>query len=402
MAEKLFIYIKDPEAEKFAWCLWDDASQTAPETKQDTIETIASHNHFNEVVVIISGLHVYTTTTSIPSTNMAQIKKAIPFAVEEELAEDIDRVHFSVGPINKDKTISVAVINNDVMDACLERLNELSVQPSYFIPDFYSATHIENTWSVCVEKEMSQIRTGEYTGYVVQTAQLMELLELTLKTLEYPPSEINLFNFAGEALPELKEKTIHNIPVNIQTMTTGFFEYTCQNILKQPFINLLQGPYKMGVKFAKAKKAWVLAGCVFAVWAIISFSGAVASHFYYSHQKAKLQKQIDSIYMDVFPQSTTIVSPQLRIQREIDKYRRASSDGGFLMLLGKVGAVLQKESSIISLESLSFQNDNLVFSVKTSSFQNLQQLSKALERNAFKFDEYLFSAALADAAGVLV
>jgi len=59
-------------------------------------KTVRSHARGRRVLLIIPNEDVVLTSVKIPSKNKKQLLQAIPFALEENLAEDIEDLHFSI------------------------------------------------------------------------------------------------------------------------------------------------------------------------------------------------------------------------------------------------------------------------------------------------------------------
>ena len=68
------------------------------------------------VVVLVSGADGLLTRVSIPGSSRQKLLRAVPYALEEQLSEDVDNLHFALGTTLEDEGWPVAVIRKQFMD----------------------------------------------------------------------------------------------------------------------------------------------------------------------------------------------------------------------------------------------------------------------------------------------
>lgn len=364
------IHIQTLEQSTFQW--FDGST-----IQMDPLSTILKKIQVHEVSILLSGQHVFLSYVDIPTSNMNQFQKAAPFSLEEELAEDIEQLHFAYGPFEKNKPVAVAAINKKFLLNCLNLLEAAGLEPQNCYIDYLALPMVEEHWTAVVTEEHSYVKITELSGFSTPTNQLEMIFKLHFDIAKAKPPLIDVF--------DLRHKNQHtqinlaHIPTKLhKTKACNLLDFLFENPAKIDYgINLLQGSFKASKKFTPAKKAWLaVVGCAIA-WIIINFIGTLGSYFYYEHQQAKLHQKIDNIYMQVFPNATAIVSPKIRMERELQKYQRFNSDNAFLSILTKIGPIL-KTATQVTLQHMGFQNNKMTLSIQTNSFKILQQFATNL------------------------
>ena len=71
------------------------------------------------VIVLVSSVDVLTTTVDIPIRGGAKLQAALPFALEESLADDVDKLHFAAGTRRASGRIPVSVVDREKLSEWL-------------------------------------------------------------------------------------------------------------------------------------------------------------------------------------------------------------------------------------------------------------------------------------------
>lgn len=371
MTTTAFIYIQDLTATEFQW--FDGLL-----LQTDSIENIAAKLPQKEIVLVLSGQQVYLSNVDLPNANLNQLQKAAPFALEEELAQDIEQLHFTFGTIVKNQTVSVAVIDKTFLSTCISKFEavDLSIQACYTAPLLFP--HKPFNWTCAVQNETAFIKINNAAGFTVPTQHLLAFIESQLGIATMRPQSIQYYRFSSQEIslpPAFAEIPVQTIEKNAD----DFFPMLAEQIQKnQCGINLLQGQFKAAKKTNRVKKAWLLAGACCAIWILVSIVSTCVSSIYYNKQHAKLTQQIDAIYMRIFPEATAIVSPKTRMERELQKYQQGNNDAGFLSMLEKLGPII-KNANYIVVKQLAYHNQTITLNLQTRSFEELQRFSDALK-----------------------
>ena len=79
-------------------------------------------------VIVLNGGDVLSLDAPLPARSDAEARRAVPFAVEDFVAEPLDQVHFAIGPLEADGQRAVRVVSGSVMDEVLTRIGSFGLE----------------------------------------------------------------------------------------------------------------------------------------------------------------------------------------------------------------------------------------------------------------------------------
>ena len=101
MTERLVIRLGSHAEQAISWLTWSDSEQEiiASGTLSNAAELVSLSERASQGVVqiLVPGTDVGLFSVELPTTNRRQALKTIPFMLEDELAADIDLLHFVHG-----------------------------------------------------------------------------------------------------------------------------------------------------------------------------------------------------------------------------------------------------------------------------------------------------------------
>jgi general secretion pathway protein L len=126
-------WVKSSDSERIDW---------KPYQQPDELNTVLPRR----CRVIVPGTSVLITQVQTPAKARGeQRKKAIAYALEEQLAADIETLHFAgLDSLARPQATGVAVAARDDMDRWLEAVRSLGFEPVSFIPDTALVTEPES------------------------------------------------------------------------------------------------------------------------------------------------------------------------------------------------------------------------------------------------------------------
>ena len=200
-ATPLFAGLTSKKAESsFVPCEWED---------------IRKYQRGSKVVLLIPDSEVSLAETKIPRKNKKQMLQAIPFALEDTLAEDIDDLHFSAYRENDDANVKVAVINRDRLSFWIDLLKEKDITVHYMLPSLFGLTVAEAGWSVDIGDEEAQVRQGPLDGFACSLDVLDFLLPQAIE--EHEPEALYV---SGDSLRVTR--ILQNQDIDIRAGTSSF------------------------------------------------------------------------------------------------------------------------------------------------------------------------------------
>src|SRR5688572_10832210 len=202
--ETLFIK-PDPASDHAQWVVIDAAGNPHAAVRQGPLSEIHDFARQRRIVCMVPAVDIYLGQALLPAQgNRNKYRQAIPYALEEELAEDPEQLHFALGkeqPVEihsdeksvdvmaagKQVNIPVAVINKERMRNWLQKLAAAGLQPHALVPEVLSLPWDNNGWSVLLDGELALVRTEPLQGFACDSANLELLLNSALDSSKHAP-----------------------------------------------------------------------------------------------------------------------------------------------------------------------------------------------------------------------
>jgi len=132
----------------------------------------------NKALIILLPLNwMYHGRTHVASKSTDLLKKSIPFAIEEELSNDVEANYFAF-QLNTDGSQDVVAIEKEKLNGIVNEieLNQLQVSAIYSEQEWLPAK--QDVITIWQDKEYALIRFGTDPGMSVQISQLSQLIPL--------------------------------------------------------------------------------------------------------------------------------------------------------------------------------------------------------------------------------
>lgn len=382
----------------FEWALYARAGQKLSgglaESFQSVVQ-ILEQNSIDDVQIVglVPANWVHSTRVTIPGKQTRFIQQALPFAVEDQLAEDLDNVHIALGDKNSDGSHSVDIINHHLF----ETFHTALVETGYPVNAIYSDASLlpitginvslgfEKDW-VLVNSDngaISRVKLFNAASYFESVFKENELAETAVKQVNcyISPEQLESLKLLLAELQQIEgfEWSSHdlNIPI-IDLLCESWFQQGTKGI------NLCQGEFKIASGSEPSLKKWRAVAAVAGIWFLLQVGLDLGKGFYYQKEAEINQQQALQLYKSIFPGERRVTVNNLKRSLQ-GKLKQATSDTGgndFLSLLSETGYQysLVPNSQSIEFNTINFsdQRQELTIELKASSFQQLDQLKNGL------------------------
>lgn len=335
------------------------------------------------VIVIVPAQQVLLTSARLPKMNPSRLMQALPFALEDEVIDEVETLHFVAGAKQADENLPVAIVSKEKMQAWLNQLQDMKVQPDVLMPATFALPFEVNNWVIALH-EMAIVRMSEYQGFACESNNLNEFLQIALNTSQNIPNEIHIYNYTQHAVASTL-----SLPVKIREdfhEEKQFEKDIADNALKHPYINLLQGVYKSRKsRFPEIQKSGKTASYLVAAFMGLLILYPLISWFILESRASRLDTQIAEIYKRNFPHSSSMVAPRLRMEEKL-KQINGSSENRLLILLAYLGDGM-KNIPGIHLKRLNYQQGKLNLELSASSSEDFSAFSEFLMNSGLKLKQ---------------
>jgi len=354
------------------------------ELYESTLEKLPPYK--GTLVVLIASVQVLLLSTKVPSKQRQRVLQAVPYALEDRLADDVEDLHFALGN-NEQEQQRVAVIRHADMQAVQHRLQEAGLQPTWIIPDIFAVPYPDKGWGLLYLGNLALLRTGAQTGFALETATLKQVLPMLLDDENQPrPKQIQVFAPANlksqENLSSVDAMGVELQETPLEQSCFHLFVQTLQNTNKQNQpINLRQGVYLNTQQWGQWWKPWRFSAILLLLLLGTHIVLQIQEVYQLRERHDAIKTKIHSLYKKTFPQARKIINPRLQMQQQLDKLRNAVGHGqvdtGVLYLLQRISQPMKNTPNLL-LRRLDYRQQRLDLSLELASLQSLETLKQSL------------------------
>jgi general secretion pathway protein L len=332
-----------------------------------------------ETLVLVPGELVLLTSVRIPARQLRQIKQALPYMVEELIADNIEDVHLALPPLTGAKlgeAIPVAVVRHALLINWLDQLYQHGIQPDRLCPDTLALPWRSNGRSFFFTGERLLYRDGLSSGLALSRAQLPDLLPLLAAAA--PPAIVTVG--AGSEVAAQLPLLVAEIEqafggqVESRSYSEQGGEVLAASAARQAdeMINLLQGGYRIR-RDQDRDRDWRRAAVVAGVGLLLYAALAGGSAVWFSWQAARLEERSFALYRELFPQERRVISPRRQMMAHLNQ---GGGGGSMLPLLARAADQL----ATVQLQELRFRRDSqrLQLQLQAADLAALDQLKQRL------------------------
>ncbi|WP_455202004.1 type II secretion system protein GspL, partial [Kaarinaea lacus] len=389
------------------WFVQEQGQNAGPVYHGD-LKTAANHALGCRVVVFVSGVEVVLTDVALPSMNKQKLLKAIPFALEEQLASDVEDNHFAAGDRQAADSVNVAIVERKIIEMWLQGLNDVGIQPDVLTTEVLGVPYAENTWTLLLKsadkqsKSKAILRNNLQAGIALDVANVVPLLRSMLESTAegQGPEKLNVVvcdagSVESDSVPDSLQQNPSasmsdeqqaiasqlqalgdqlEVDVEVNKAEQSFLIYLAQQFEELKSINLLQGDYSRRERLEKMFRPWFPAAGIAAAWLLMQIGLMIFDYQKLAARDLELRSQISKVYRDAFPESKNIVDPKRQMEQKLGELRKQTNQStDMFVLLAKAGDVLSDTDTLL-IRTLRFKEETLDLDFEISDLQSLDEL----------------------------
>lgn len=380
MRDTLFIHLGTMADGTSEWMRVSDGA-TGTTVERGALEEAGRQCTGCRIVVLVPGEDVTLARAVIPARNRQRVLAALPYALEDRLIPDVETLHFAPGMRESGGALCAAVIERMRMDQWIERLRAAGIVPDMLVPDTLTLPFEAGAWTVLDKGEISLVRTAAQGGFTLDSANFALLLPLSVEEAgDQRPERVVLYDDAHKLAVEFpKDSGVH---VEWRAVSGSRLALMVQHFSEQAAINLLQGDYSRREQLGRVWRPWIPAALLLAVLLLVNAGMTVTDFVALSRENAALEKEIQAIYLDAFPEARRVVNPRAQMEQGLATLRGGGgAGGGFLALMNDAAGPLRQVENLI-LQRVSYHDGKLDLALVIGDLQALDRLKQQLSEQA--------------------
>ena len=335
----------------------------------------------SNTVVFIPSKFVLKVGCDVPGRSVVQIRRALPFAVEEFVASDIESMHIAHAPIKSGETVRCNLVAREQLENWIASFEAVGINAGYFIADAellqagkkLACLVFDGDEVLVTHDDQAAVIDRGNLGFALAGLEVDEVV-----SVGDVPTDLELGQMPVAAVVE-----------NVELGSAGFIAYLGQQFSNRAdFINILQGEYRPvrgdSQKGSRMRGLFALA----AAWVVIGFLGLVIRGYWAQSQADVLEEDSFAFYNELFPkesQPVTVNQLRRRMTSKLGGKTSAGETSAFVGLTAQVANALQGQGSVMSL-SYTEQRRELNVEVMLNGYEDIDTLKQKLSTQGVQLE----------------
>ncbi len=370
MVEQIIIQIQEQSSNPLNWI----------ELDQEGLEISRGQNPWSDLAelsqgwqnhalfIMVPGSQCLFIEAHIPAKSPRQIRAALPYSVEEQLAQNVETLHFAIGEQNEKGNSIALAVDKPLMSEWLKYFDKAEITPKQMTADYLCVPAIADSCHVIVEEQTARVRFSDGRGFSCDVDLLDMLLQNEVlqqnddshddKSHEDKSSEEKIKpKLLLQTTDELGEEQMQNLQQDWevqQIILDDAFIFLARNINSKNAINLMQASFIRKPRSSKTWLTWRLPAIAASIVVALQLVTWGIDYWRLSQQKNAIKTAQLTIYKKAFPAEKRINNPVRLMRSRLKALGSSSTENHFLPLLEKFSqAAIAIETT--QLTSLSYK-----------------------------------------------
>lgn len=377
MQETLVIYLH-----RLTLLSWVVIKQDQP-VEQAVLQDIANCEQLTKlaankkVIVVVPAFDVLLTSVNLPKMARARLLKAIPFALEDELINDIEELHFAISE-KREIPQPVLVVAKDKLKEWIGILEDIGIKADVMVPISLAIPYEENALSVAIIDKLAVIRQSQWKGFACEKHNLNHLLKAAIADSEIKPEKINYYHYGDERDPAFASDIAC---YEYEAREDAFIADISKTLTAFDTINLLQKDFLPKNQTSRMNRSliYVNAGILslgLIIFAIFPFvSAGILKHY-----QAQLNDKIVAIYKKNFPNASSVIAPKERMESKLRSFLNDAPKDQLLLMLAHIGEGLNQVTDA-KIKRLDYQNNQVNLNITALTSEDFNKFTNTLSQN---------------------
>jgi general secretion pathway protein L len=397
MAEFLVIRIPADAASPAQWIAVDSSGARRGPPVTGMLAEAAADVRERKVIVLVPATEVLTTSVDVPVKGGSRLQAALPYALEEFLADDVDKLHFAAGARRASGRVPVAVVSREKFAEWRSRLSVAGLRPSAIVPENYGLARIPGTISLLIAENQIMINDGGDTELVMQGVSPGDALAAIGALDDTGSAEAEEPDAGAIALP--RHALIYCEPadderyrhdwiairhelesLDINLLPDGVMPRLAVTVATGAGINLLQGEFADRMEYAGIVRRWRLAAMLLLGLVAAGILAKATDLYLLNRQAAALKEQFHVEYRKIAPGAVDVQDPAAVVASLKASTGRSDAPQVFLQSLEQLSRALKLHGDA-EIEALSYRSGVVDIRITAPDVATLDSIQRSIRES---------------------
>ncbi|MEM7501935.1 MAG: type II secretion system protein GspL [Pseudomonadota bacterium] len=328
MAEVLVIRLGENAPTTVEWIVVDSQGSRLGHPVTGPLSAAQVDARDRKIIALLPAAAVLTTAVDIPVKSTAKILQALPFALEEIVADDVEDLHFAAGQRKESGDIPVSIIAHERLNAYIDLLNEAGIDPDAFVSENHGLANLPGTISMLIAEDQILINDGDKTDLALQGIGPAEAMAAigAYEAEERPDGDDDEVDDAAPSAPRhvliyceagLEQTYGHDFialrhdfeSLDVKLLPDGMLPRLAVTVASGAGVNLLQGQYGAKTEYSSYFRPWRYAAMLLLGLGLVATLNKGVSYFQLSQREAELREAFMSEYRQIVPGAPDVADP---------------------------------------------------------------------------------------------
>jgi general secretion pathway protein L len=388
MAEWLVLQLSRNLEEQCAWMFTDERGQALSAPRVGSLAMAGSEGVGRRVAVLVPSGDVLMTDVELPVKGGVRAQQVAPFALEEQLAADIETLHFAVG--SRDEITGrtpVAVVTRDLMNLWTGTLKTVNLMPEVVCAEAALLPDNPGHTVVLLDRDTLTVRRAGHTPVALPSGDLPAAIDASLG------ADLSGENIIFYSTPQDWHRHAAQLdPIRArcasfkaQLLNSGVLPLLAPQLmsLTAKFVNLLGGEFAPQRSFGHGWQRWRLAASLGAALLLVHVAGLSYELVHERHSEKALDDAIGGVVRRALPDDPGTGAVRARVQKRLLASQSGSGSAGLLPTLTAVSRAIGGVNGA-SVESFNYHKDGMELRLKARDASTLDHIDQSLRDNGYQ------------------
>ncbi|MET0281471.1 MAG: type II secretion system protein GspL [Steroidobacteraceae bacterium] len=387
-SEWLLLRLPAHEAAPLSWAAADMSGRLLSMPSHDTGGSLHTLSTGRRIALLVPGADVALFQVPLPPGNEARLLQLAPFALEDQLAQDVELLHFAVGARDaRTGLVPVAVVERTHMQEWLARAAALQLLPQALFAESDLAPVMPGHVTMVVAEEQLLLRQGEARPLLLPASDPVLALEMLLGAA----ADLATVHLSVYSTPEFWPRHAAAIETlrsrvascKVQLASGGLLALFAQGLAQSRPINLLQGAFRQQQSGGATWRQWRAAAIVALALLLVHGIGSWWQLGQLRKASADMEQSIAGMYGAIFPGQAPGAAPRRALEKRLAEIAGGAGQQGELLQLLAAVAAARQNVPVAKVESLNFKPGSLQMRLAAPDAATLEMFSQALRAGGY-------------------
>ncbi|MEO0345365.1 MAG: type II secretion system protein GspL [Pseudomonadota bacterium] len=359
------------------WVRVDETGATRGSLATGSLADAVRHAEDRDVLVVLDDVAVTRTHCDLPVSGK-KLAQALPYALEDQFAGDVDALHFGAGAADDNGIRPVAALDESAVATVLERLADAGIQAQHLHTWHDAIGPLEGFVQLLAIGEQVLVCDAEGDVAALRGLPPDAVLDAWRAARDEDAEEVNVrIYYDAEAKSQFGAAldALSNSGADLKQLADGVLPFAGRHILSRGGINLLQGDYALRSNVGASLRPWVLAATLAGIALVLSVVGNAVEMRELERTSARLDGDIEQLLRRVQPGTGAVSNPERQLSNLVSRARGATNSAGtstgdpggapFLPTLNTVAGALAAAGDNTRIDAIAYRGG--VFDLRVSA-----------------------------------